>query len=244
MNYKITLTYDGHNYYGWAKQPDKLSIQACVSQAFQKAFKIPDEIKIIGSGRTDRYVHALKQVCNVQHKNLNYSPAVILKAVNAFLPEDIRILNVQVVNENFHAQYMALNKTYIYVINQRYNIYERHYAYYDPAFVWDEQRFYEFRDLFLGTHDFLSYSTSELEQTVRTITNISFLQKGQRIEIHVSGNGFLKNMVRMLVGSLIKYMQNKTDLKTLEDFLKHPSKGKAQAIVPGCGLYLAHVDYE
>ncbi|MCV3728298.1 tRNA pseudouridine(38-40) synthase TruA [Ureaplasma miroungigenitalium] len=244
MNYKITLTYDGHNYYGWAVQPNKPSVQASISQAFQKAFKITDEIKVIGSGRTDRYVHALEQVCNVQHEALTYPAHVILKAVNAFLPEDIRILDVQVVDQDFHAQYMAVNKTYVYVINKTYNIYERHYAYYDEALIWDQVQFEQFKDLFLGTHDFLSYSTSELDQTVRTITDISFTETTKKIKIYVSGNGFLKNMVRMIVGSLLKLMQGKTDLKTLQTFLEKPHKGQAQAIVPGCGLYLARVNYK
>ncbi|MCV3743340.1 tRNA pseudouridine(38-40) synthase TruA [Ureaplasma sp. ES3154-GEN] len=242
MNYKISVQYDGTNYYGWAKQPNKQTIQEVIEKTFQQVFKL-DGIKVIGSGRTDRYVHAYQQVCNVFHANLHYPSHIIQKAINAFLPSDIQIIDVKIVDDDFHAQYNAINKTYMYVINKETNLFERHYAYYDSRLKWDINRLEIIKQQFYGTHNFLSFSTSELTNTVREIQAIEIIETKKDVRIYITGNGFLKNMVRMVVASMLMYMNYERTEAEIIYLLNHPLKGSAQAILPGHGLYLMKVNY-
>lgn len=242
MNYKLDITYKGTNYYGFAKQIDQVTIEQTILDCLKELFNL--DVKLFASGRTDRYVHAIKQVINIRHKELNLEPHAIMCALNAKLPSDIRVLTCNLVDDNFHARFSAKSKTYIYLMNLnfQFNVFEQDIIYQYNQGV-DLDKLDEFIDLVKGEHNFLSFSTSELENTIRTIHNMEYSYNDNILLIKVQGDGFLRNMVRMLIGSFLDYNENKTDMMFLKNLFDNPKKGAAIRKAPGCGLYLYDVEY-
>lgn len=244
MNYMCTVSYKGTNYYGWAKQNDSLpTVQLIIENAFYELFNF--KVNIFASGRTDRYVHALGQVFSVKHKKLELEPNALMHALNSKLPEDIRILAVEAKDEKFHARFSAKQKTYIYKLSTAnyFNLFlaDLVYQYQKPI---DFQKLDEYLSMVIGEHNFLSFSTSEIENTIRVIHSFTYEVQDHMITFKVTGNGFLRNMVRMLIGCFLNYNENKINLNDIQDYLDHPFKGKVIRKVDGCGLYLYKVEYE
>ncbi len=243
MNYKLGIAYNGTNYHGWSIQPNNITVQSIITDALKELFS-DTSFAINASGRTDAGVHALDQVLNIKSKKINLNPTQFQKALQSKLPRDISINYCVAVDDNFHARYSCKDKTYLYLINTKPK--------YDPI---NHTNIYQYNkpinlkciDLvqqkLLGTHDFLSFSTSELSDTVRTITDISYIEDGGLIKISITGNGFLRSMVRMIVGTIILLNENKLSENDIDDLLNNPIKGKAQYKAPACGLYLKKVNY-
>ena len=242
MNYKCTVSYKGTNYYGWAKQKDLPTIELMISKAFKELFGL--DVAIFGSGRTDRYVHALRQVFSVKNKKLNLEPSALQNALNAKLPDDIRIIDCCVVDDKFHARFAAKNKTYVYKLStsttKNLFLEDLIYQYNQPI---DFTKFQEYRKLILGEHNFLSFSTSEIENTVRQVYSFDYEIHNEVVTFKINGNGFLRNMVRMIIGCFLNYNENKIQLSDIEYYLNNPKKGQAIRKVDGCGLYLYKVEY-
>ncbi len=240
MNYKVTLAYDGSKFHGWAIQPNVTTVQQTVINALNKILK--EEVKIVGAGRTDAYVHAINQVFSFKTKqdliNMDFK-----KAMNDQLPNSIRIKSIQVVHDKFNAQHFALNKTYKYVIKtSSYDLFNNDYLYnYNKKINVSLLR--KVSKVLLGKHDFLSFSTSELKDTIRTINSITFTKNKDLLIIRINGNGFLRNQVRMMVGSLLDINENKKDINSLRELLSNPKKGSCIRKAPGCGLYLEKINY-
>ncbi len=242
MNYKAIISYKGTNFHGWAIQNDVLTIQGFIEGILYDLFGY--KIKINTSGRTDAYVHANEQVINFSHDKLNLKPKEILNALNSRLGNDIRVHKVQIVDNKFHARYSAIKKTYCYKINtnKKYNVHEHDIIYQYNKDI-DLAKIRKILPLFIKKQDFLSFSTSTLENSIRTITDIKIKKNNDYIEIYITANGFLRNMVRMIVGSFLAYNENKIDIETIVDCFKNPKKGKIIYKAPGCGLYLYKVFY-
>ncbi|ACI59955.1 tRNA pseudouridine(38-40) synthase TruA [Ureaplasma urealyticum] len=241
MNYKISIRYDGSLFYGWAKQPQKRTVQEHLETVFKTIFKIND-IKIIGSGRTDRGVHAYEQVFSVNHHQLNYEPQVIYQALCSQIDPDVQILKVQSVHDTFHAQHDAISKTYQYIINDyEFDLFKHNYEYFIHQKI-NDQKLLEALELFVGEYDFKSFSTSELPLTTRKINWVK-ITRNTRLEIYINGNGFLKNMVRMIISACIDYVFNKISLTQIKTLLTNPKKGASVKLAPPCGLYLYKVYY-
>lgn len=242
MNFKITIQYDGANFYGWAAQPNKRTVQQTLVDHFQNLFKL-DEVKLYGSGRTDRFVHAKGQVFNVHLTNLKIDSDQLKKALNASLDDDLKVIDVVAVDNSFHAQYDAINKTYEYVIDTtHFSLFERNYCWQINQQI-NLNKLKEALAIFIGEFDFLSYSTSELYDTTRSINFINVKEENQYIKIYINANGFLKNMVRMIVAASVDYSLDKVELDQLKQWLKEPKKGASTKLAPGCGLYLLEVNY-
>lgn len=242
MNYKLIISYNGTNYFGFAKQNNRVTIEQTILDTFKNLFDV--DVKLFGSGRTDKYVHAIKQVINVKHNKLNYEPETLLKALNSKLPADIIVKNCEVVNDKFHARFNVKNKTYLYKINMcsEFNIFEMNIVYqYNKSIDFDKLK--KFSEIIKGEHNFLSFSTSELENTIRTIYNFNYEIKNNILEIKVTGNGFLRNMVRMLIGVFLDWNEDKINLSDIIYLLNNPKKGAGIRKVNGCGLYLLDVIY-
>ncbi|MGL4951389.1 MAG: tRNA pseudouridine(38-40) synthase TruA [Mycoplasma sp.] len=243
MNYKIGLKYNGANYKGWAIQPNVVTIQGTIKEAFKSLFNLT--VNINASGRTDARVHALDQVINVSHKELNISSDVLKEALNSRLPKDIRVKYVERINQKFHARYSCVSKTYIYLINTKpdYDI-----IHFNNVFQYnkelDIEKINKIRHMFIGEKDFLSFSTTTVENTVRKINWINITEEDGIVKISVNGNGFLRNMVRMIVGSFLAYNEDKITQENIIELFKNPQKGKSQFKAYACGLYLAKVFYE
>lgn len=241
-NLKLTIQYDGTKYCGWQKQPNSSGIQGTIEYAIYEITK--EKVNIIGSGRTDAGVHALGQVANFK-TNSNIPAARIPDALNAKLPKDISIIDCQEVSDDFHSRYSATGKIYRYLI---YNKPYRSPLYkgisYHVRYDLDIEKMRVEAQLLLGTHEFKGFmsSGSSVKDTVRTIHNISIEESGDLIVLEVEGNGFLYNMVRIIVGTLVDIGRGRID-KSLEEIIASQDRGEAGHTAPAHGLFLKKVHY-
>ena len=241
MNYKITLKYNGSNFHGWAIQNEQRTIQQVIQEALTVFFT--ENIVINGSGRTDAKVHAIKQVFNFHNEKI-VNLIELKKYLNHKLRYDIFIDEIEIVKEEFHARYDVKEKTYLYKINEdkNYDVFTSDYIYqYNREINIDKIK--EIIDLFIGNKDFLSFSTTEVKNTVREIKKIEILKKEDSIEFYITGKGFLRNMVRMIIGSFLAFNENKITKEDINNLFINPQKGKSIYKAPGCGLYLFNVIY-
>ncbi|SFJ72222.1 tRNA pseudouridine38-40 synthase [Terrisporobacter glycolicus] len=241
-NLKLTIQYDGTKYCGWQKQPNSSGIQGTIEYAIYEITK--EKVNIIGSGRTDAGVHALGQVANLK-TNSNIPAARIPDALNAKLPKDISIIDCQEVSDDFHSRYSATGKIYRYLI---YNKPYRSPLYkdisYHVRYDLDIEKMRVEAQSLLGTHEFKGFmsSGSSVKDTVRTIHNISIEESGDLIVLEVEGNGFLYNMVRIIVGTLVDIGRGRID-KPLEEIIASQDRGEAGHTAPAHGLFLKKVHY-
>lgn len=245
MNYLCHIEYDGTNYSGWAIQPNKVTIQGKVEEVLHKCFK--QNIKVIGASRTDAHVHANDQAFSFKETKAKLTPNKMKEVLNRVLPSDIKITKVKIVSESFNANKKVKSKTYQYLINidPKSKYASARYAHY----VWN---IYDKLDIslmrkvakqFIGKHNFLSFSKSELDNTVRIINDISIRLDKKLLKIDINGNGFLRNMVRMIVACLVNIGAHKCDIKIIKELLNNPRKGSSNDLAPACGLYLYKIYY-
>ena len=242
MNYLVDISYDGNNYHGWSKQENNISIQQTIEQALKRIYH--KKITIIGSGRTDAKVHAIHQYFNFHEDKINLDPSKLMNAFTYQIPKDIKINKIKIVNKNFNARYNVKLKTYLYVINTgKFDLFKNNYLLnYNKQInvnLWKKAI-----KLFLGTHDFLSFSKSELTNTTRTITNIKITKSNDLLNVYITGNGFLRSMVRMIIGSLIDLNNMKKSITDIVNLINNPKKGSAITLANPCGLYLYKIVYK
>ncbi|MDG2446185.1 MAG: tRNA pseudouridine(38-40) synthase TruA [Thermodesulfobacteriota bacteirum] len=245
MNIKLLIEYLGTNYGGWQKQKNSITIQEKIEECLLKIFR--EKISIVGSGRTDSGVHALEQVANFHVSDLNKINMVELKnKLNQNLVADIRIKSCTEVNKDFHSQHSCKQKTYLYRIKTL-----------EPCNVFEEGRFwYINREIdiksiklisknFIGKKDFKNFCKVGYagNSTIRTIKKISVVRKENFIDIKITGEGFLRGMVRLMVGSFINYEKGMIKKADINNALKNRNKLKINLSVPACGLYLYNVEY-
>jgi tRNA pseudouridine38-40 synthase len=243
---RITLSYDGTEYHGWQVQPGLPTIQSAVEGVLSGIEG--SKVHVEGSGRTDAGVHALAQVAAFSISN-PIPAANLRKAMNRLLPRDIRVLDAAETVEDFHPRYAAAAKTYEYRI-LRAEIclpFERRHLYHHP-YPLDESRFVEFAPLLEGEHDFSAFAAAdERDQLglskVRRIFSSRAEHCGDRLIYRVRGSGFLKHMVRNIVGVLLEAGKGNVDrdgiLARLEPGCRIPPGPSA----PARGLFLAGVEY-
>jgi tRNA pseudouridine38-40 synthase len=202
-NIKLRIAYDGTNYSGWQTQLEKVTIQETIEEAIFAVTK--QRTDLIGSGRTDSGVHALGQVANFV-ADTNIPEEKIKTALNANLPADIRILHSEDVSLAFNSRFDAHEKTYMYQIyNDRIlNPFYRNYSYFVP-YALDLGKMKDGAALLEGTHDFGGFMAAgaQVRNTVRTIYSTRLTKENEVIKFQVTGNGFLYNMVRIIIGTLI-----------------------------------------
>lgn len=243
MRYKVTLAYDGSNYHGWQTQRKGNSIEEAIEKVLYQMHG--GNVEIVGSGRTDSKVHALGQVFHFD-STLGLSEERMKAALNAQLDSSIRIVQVSIVHADFHARFDAIGKRYEYYVSMdTENPFIRKYmdVDYHPLQLAAMQ---EAAKLFLGTHDFTSFTSAKIDQRkdrIRTIRLFEVSQKDGVTHFAIEGDGFLRYMVRMMVQTLIMVGKGKVDKAEVEAMLvaknKHICKYKANA----CGLYLVAVQY-
>lgn len=242
MNYKISISYCGTNYHGFAKQKGVPTIEQTLINTFNELFDL--NVKIFGSGRTDRFVHAYEQIISASHNNLNLESTQLKNALNSKLPTDIRVNNVEIVDSKFHARFYAKNKTYIYKLNfdHNFDLFNQNliYQYNKPI---DFNKLDIFIKKIIGTHNFLSFSTTEVEDTIRTINSFEYSIENNLLIFSINGNGFLRNMVRMIIGCFLNYNEDVIDLEKIDNYFTNPKKGSVIRKEKGCGLYLYKVNY-
>ena len=242
-NIKLTIEYDGKDFNGWQKQPNKLNIQGEIEKAIYNITK--EKVDLIGSGRTDAGVHALGQIANFK-TNSNISIEKLPLALNSQLKNSIIIKKAEVVDERFHSRYNAKQKTYRYIINNSKcgtAIY-RNLEYCFPIEL-DVEKMKEATKYFEGEHDFKAFKSSGTsgKNSVRTIYKAIVKKEGERIIIELTGNGFLYNMVRIISGTLLEVGMGKIAPDEIENIIDSKDRQKAGKTLPAHGLYLVEVLY-
>ena len=243
MRYKVTIAYDGRNYAGFQSQKNALAIQDVIEKVLKRIFN--EKIRIVMSSRTDAGVHARAQVFHFDSDTkkdlykLKYS-------INSLLPKDIHVLNIEEKDEKFHARYSVKKKTYEYFINiGEYDVFLDGYAY-QCFYKLDIDLMKKGAEKFLGIHDFSSFNTSSLKEypnQVRNITEFKITRKKDILKITVTSSGFLKNMVRIMVGTLIDLGRGKKTLKDIDRMLEKPDKSTRRYNADPNGLYLKKIFY-
>ena len=242
-NIKLTLEYDGTNYLGWQKQKIGATIQETLEEAIRLLTN--EESEVIGSSRTDAGVHARGFVANFK-TNSKIPSEKFREAINYRLPNDIVILKSEEVEEDFHSRYSAKGKTYSYsILNRDVNsAIGKDYVYHVKRKL-DVEDMKEACKYFIGTKDFMAFksSGSSVKTTVRTISDLYIDIKDDIIKIYVTGDGFLYNMVRIIVGTLINVGRGKISPQDIEKIIAGRDRKAAGDCVPAKGLKLVEVYY-
>ena len=252
MNYRMKIQYDGTRYKGWQRQAGSdegatsMTIQGKIEAVLSKF--TGRFTGIDGAGRTDAGVHALEQIANVRIGDEECTSAEELKEyLNQYLPEDIRILDVEPAGERFHSRLNATGKRYCYHII-KYDkdcVFARKYAWKVSAPL-NVDRMKRASQYFLGTHDFRSFCSrpSKKKSTVRTMKGIQIEETDPEIVLTFEGNGFLYNMVRILTGTLVEVGAGKREPEEMQEILEKRERKQAGETAPAKGLFLERVFYD
>ena len=240
---KLIIQYDGTDFSGWQVQPRKRTVQETLEQVLAKILN--EKIHVVAASRTDAGVHALGQVAHF-HTHNSISCRRLLAALNGLLPADMAVLRVQQTSSSFHAIKNARRKTYRYLL---WNSPVRAPLLANRVWhVWESLNVKAMksgaRHLF-GVHDFSAFrgANSDTKTSVRKIEKISIRFSEKILKIEITGNGFLKYMVRNIVGTLVEVGKGKRTPEDIKKILASKDRRKAGAPAPACGLYLVKIDY-
>ena len=244
-NIKLTIEYDGKDFNGWQKQPNKLNIQGTIEQAIERI--TGEKVDLNASGRTDAGVHAYGQVANFK-TNSNIPIEKIPIAINSNIKKSIVIKSAEEVEERFHSRLNCKRKTYRYVINNSkygtaiYRNLETHI----PQKL-NVEKMKQAVKYFEGEHDFKAFKASgtSSKSSVRTIYKAEIIEKeNEKIYIELTGNGFLYNMVRIIAGTLVEAGLEKIEPEDIKEIIKSKKRENAGKTLPPQGLYLLKVEYD
>lgn len=241
---KLTIAYDGTNYCGWQIQPNGITIEEVINKALTKL--TGEDIQVIGASRTDSGVHAMGNVA-VFDTETTIPAEKIAMALNQRLPEDIVIVRSEEVASDFHPRYCDCSKTYEYhIINTRIPIPTKRLTNYFVSYVLDIEKMRQAASYLVGEHDFVSFCNirTDVENTVRTITALEILTEGNEITIRITGNGFLYNMVRIIVGTLIRVGRGFYEPEKVKEILEAKDRKAAGVTAPANGLMLMEIQYK
>ena len=257
-NFKISLAYDGSEFYGWQIQPGLPTVQGTLAECLKRL--TGEEVLPQGSGRTDAGVHALAQIASVRLESPIPERNLVI-ALNDALPPSVRVNSVEVVRDSFHARHSAKAKTY------RYRIYRddicppflARYVYHDP-YPMNEEALKHSSEHVVGKHDFTSFAASDPERSariaegqeegeeqgasnVRTIHSSQWTRTNEELVYTVRGDGFLHHMVRNLVGTFLQVGKGALKIEDVPRILAARDRSAAGPTAPACGLYLVGVEY-
>ena len=250
---KLTVAYDGARFVGWQRQPDGESVQGLLEGALGRFEGLA--VTVHGAGRTDAGVHALGQVASAR-VTCGHDTGTLARGLNATLPRDVRVLRVDDAPSNFHARFSARIKHYRYLIRHG-----RQTSPFERAYVWEMPETLDLEAMraeaasLVGTHDFAAFQSAggQVSGTIRTIRRSEVLASaagvhpgapGALVACEVSGDGFLRHMVRAIVGSLVEVGRGRRPPGSLAGLLGGGSRAEAGATAPAHGLFLVGVDYD
>ncbi|MBI5787768.1 MAG: tRNA pseudouridine(38-40) synthase TruA [Candidatus Schekmanbacteria bacterium] len=242
-NIKLTIAYDGSGYCGWQVQKGRLTIQGVLEESLSRIEKKP--VTLYGAGRTDAKVHAWGQTANF-HTDVTLPPLVWQKAINRLLPKDIVIKEAVPVPDDFHARHSALHKHYRYriLLSKFHCPFERNYAWHIPYRL-DLDAMKRAADYLLGEHNFSSFqgTGSDIETTVRNMEGLTLELRENILQIDLTADGFLRHMVRNIVGTLVEVGRGKLFPDAITEILAARDRSKAGQTAPPQGLCLISVGY-
>jgi tRNA pseudouridine38-40 synthase len=241
---KLTVSYDGTGYVGWQRQGTGTSVQGCIEEALSAIEGAP--VTLHGAGRTDAGVHAVGQVASARVET-PLEDERIARALNAHLPETIRIVGVDTVPDAFHARFSALSKTYEYRIWNARVVppFVRQYAWHRIEAL-DVELMARASAAIPGTHDFAAFRSARSvnHTTIREIAAAAWRRgEGSMLIFEISGKGFLRYMVRSLVGTLVEIGRRQRPVEDIARLLAEPDRSAAGRTAPARGLFLMKVDY-
>lgn len=244
-NLKLHIMFDGSAYHGWQSQKNAVTICDTMIEAIKKV--TGQEVKLSGCSRTDAGVHALDYCANFLTES-NIPQDKMPYALNNFLPSDIRVMKCQEVPLDFHAQYCCVGKEYRYFLhNSQFDnpFYQKKVYYYRYHHV-DVESLNTAAQAFVGTHDFTSFMAagSPVKSTVRTIKYFQVAKHKDLICFQVFADGFLYNMVRIMVGTLLEVNRGRFEASDIPLIIKAKQRAQAGITAPPCGLYLSRVQYD
>ncbi len=241
--FRIVLQYDGTAYHGWQVQPGSATIQGEVEAVLGRIARHP--VRVQGAGRTDAGVHALGQVAGFR-LDTRMSPEEMLRALNSMLPRDIRVVEARTASPEFHPRYQAVSKIYYYqiftgpVISPFLTPHAHHHRW--PL---DAGKMREAARQFLGSHDFSAFcaADSEVRDRVRTVLASDLYQRDDLLVFVVQATGFLKQMVRTMVGTLIEAGRGRIEPAEVQRIIQGRDRDRAGSTAPAQGLFLYRVNY-
>lgn len=242
-NIKLTMSFDGTNFSGYQIQANAHTIEAELTQAIRKITK--ESIKIIGCGRTDSGVHAYEYIVNFK-SNTNIPMQKLPIAINSNTNEAICVEKAEICDDDFHARFSVLEKTYVYrILNSKINNpFERFYAYkYGQPL--DIEAMKKACEKFVGTHDFTSHKSlgTDTKTSIRTMFDCHLEKKGNILEIHMTADGFLYNMARTIAGTILNCGNCKISYTDIDDILQSKDRTRAGATLPAHGLFMKYTKY-
>lgn len=241
---KATIQYCGCNYSGFQVQPNAVTVQEVLENALSRVYNA--KINVTASGRTDSGVHALGQVIHFDVPITSLPCEKLPFAVAQYLPNDVSIINAEEVDGEFHARYSCKSKTYKYrLICSEYNLPFEYGRAWICNYHLDIDTMKDAAKCFLGEHDFKTFmaSGSSVKSTIRNITRLDICEYGNCIEFVVSANGFLYNMVRIIVGTLVDVGRGRIDVSDIDGIIESRERAKAGKTAPPDGLYLLSAEY-
>lgn len=244
-NFKIILQYEGTRYQGWQRQVSTGNTIQGKLEILLGKMTGTDFVQVNGSGRTDAGVHALGQAASFQLET-DMEPQEIMRYMNRYLPEDIKVIDICEMPERFHGRLNAKKKTYVYRI---WNspvpcVFERRYVY-ELEEKLDSSAMRQAAALLMGKHDFRAFTSTKKgkKSTVRTIEDITIEQKGNELVLTYKGDGFLYHMVRIMTGTLIEVGLHERDVRSVQTLLDKGTREMSGTLVPAKGLCLVSVEY-
>ena len=239
----LTISYDGTSYHGWQIQPNGITVQQVLQEALEKL--LGKKIGVTGCSRTDAGVHAKEFCCHLDCEE-NIPDDAFLRGLNSCLPSDIAVTAVKRVANDFHARYNAYGKEYVYYINN-----SRKKDPFISRYSWNIERpldidkINEFCRKIIGKHDFCAFSSSgrTVEDTVRTVSECYAEKKGDIIELHIKADGFLYNMVRIIVGTAVEVSDGRILLDSINEIFESRKREMAGITAAPQGLFLEKVFY-
>ena len=240
MRYLINLTYDGSKYFGYQVQNNNITVEGQIEKVLSKILNT--NINTIASSRTDRGVHAYNQYCH-----FDYDKKIDLKklkhSINSLIDDSIYIKNIKKVNSDFHARYSVSRKEYIYKINMKeYNPIEKDYVLQYCKKI-DKDLLDKFISKLNGEHNFKSFtSDKDAKNYIRNIS-IDYKISNKILYLKISSSGFLRYMIRNIVGLLLDINDNKKNINDIDKIIDSQSRCKLGLCAPACGLYLNKIEY-
>lgn len=240
--YRLVIAYDGAPFHGFARQPSQNTVQGCIEDALGKV--LGTEIRTSAAGRTDAGVHALGQVVSFVAPDAIDNVDIAIR-LNSMCGPEIAILQVEAVADGFDARFSAVSRTYEYALLTRdvHDPFSRHTAWHHPGRL-DTDSMSKAAAQFIGEHDFSSFGrVEEGKSPIRRIESIEVEEEGELLIIRVTANSFIQQMVRSIVGTLVKVGEGVIDPDSIGEILDAKDRSAAGAVAPPHGLFLVSVDY-
>ena len=241
MRYFVQFSYFGTAYHGWQKQPNAITVQSVLEDAFSKLMRT--EVVLMGAGRTDAGVHARQMFAHFDVEPIANIPDLVFR-LNAFLPDDIAVQDIVEVSDAAHVRFDATERTYEYWVTQKKDVFLTDRAHY----IWQPLNVAQMNEattLLLEHTDFecFSKSNTDVKTYICDVVYARWELKNETLVFTITANRFLRNMVRAVVGTLLEVGTGKSDIKNFKRILASKDRSEAGASVPAKGLYLTRVKY-